>query len=129
MWHDISQPPVTHPFILPPSKTEEGVSNKDADPICAEVPEPHGFLWETGIIKEKSYEICPLNTIAKFFSQSLSVAQEFLLSFFQLPNEATVEVHGWSYEKTNTSVLVQVLNSLKKTTNYYLVESFLFLRK
>lgn len=39
-----------------------------------------GFFWKMGSLSEKSYEIRPLNTIAKFFSQSLSVAQEFLLS-------------------------------------------------
>lgn len=67
MCHNISQPPVTHLFILPASKTEAGASKKDADPICTEVQDPHGFLLETGNLSEKDYEISPLNTIAKLF--------------------------------------------------------------
>lgn len=87
-----------------------------------------GIFWKMGSLNEKSYEIRPLNTIAKFFSQSLSVAQEFWLS---------LSAAKWSHSRSTWLVLGKSkhictgasLKFTEKNTNYYLVKSFLFLRE
>lgn len=94
--------------------TEEGIGSRDADPICAEVPQPHGFLLETGIINWKKLWNKPFKHNSQILFSVSKCNSGILILFFSAAR--------WSHSRSTWLVLwkkqthrpVQVLKTLHK---------------